>query len=156
MSLSLVVQDQMLQYRLPDGLFPTMLCAEVLLGQQLHPGYVLSSFPYPLQTLTFEGGATAIPGGDAASQDTLYGAPVEVAVYPDVHVDPFQPSEEDEPLSCCLCDGVGVVSTGQVLADMNPEEPEAADSLHRSPIDREGGVSVASCSPQSAPLVFCC
>ncbi len=28
-----------------------------------------------------EGGATAIPGGDAASQDTLCGAPVEVVEY---------------------------------------------------------------------------
>ncbi len=47
------------------------------------------------------------------------------------------------------------VSPGQVLADVNPEEPEAADSLHRSPIDGEGGLlPVAPCSPQSAPL-FC-
>ena len=29
---------------------------------------------------------------------------------------------------------------GQVITDVNPEEPEAADSLHRSPVDGEGGV----------------
>ncbi len=32
-------------------------------------------------------------------------------------------------------DGVCVVGPGQVLADVNPEEPEAADSLRHSPID---------------------
>ncbi len=36
------------------------------------------------------------------------------------------------------------MSAGQVLADVNPEDPEAADSLHRSPIDGEGGMSSLS------------
>ncbi len=33
----------------------------------------------------------------------------------------------EELLSGCLHDSVGVVSPGQVLADVNPEEPETAD-----------------------------
>ncbi len=33
------------------------------------------------------------------------------------------------------------MSPGQVLTDVDPEEPEPVDSLHRSPIDEEGGVS---------------
>ena len=47
-------------------------------------------------SLTIEGGAAAVPGRDAASQDTLYGAPVEVAEYPGVHVEPPQPAEEED------------------------------------------------------------
>ena len=44
--------------------------------------------------------------------------------------------------SCCLAvdDGVGGVSTGQILTDVTPEDPEAADSLYCSPIDGDGGV----------------
>ncbi len=59
-----------------------------------------------------EGGAAAIPGGDAASQDPLYGAPVEVAEYPGVHEESLQPAEEEEPLSCSLYDGVGESRSG--------------------------------------------
>ena len=54
-------------------------------------------------------------------QDTVYGAPVEVAEYPGVHVEPPQPAKEKEPLSCHLCDGV-VVNPDQVLFDRDPEE----------------------------------
>ena len=31
----------------------------------------------------------------------------------------------------------------QVLSDVNPEEPEAADSLHHSPIDGDEGVTLS-------------
>ncbi len=68
-----------------------------------------------------EGGATAIPGSDAGSQDTLCGAPVEVSEFSGVHIEPLEPMEEEEPLSGCLYDGVDVVSPGQVLTDVNPE-----------------------------------
>ena len=44
--------------------------------------------------------------------------------------------------SCCFGDGVSVMSPCQVLSDVDTEEPEAADSLHRSPIDGDGGVSL--------------
>ncbi|KAI3366189.1 hypothetical protein L3Q82_010002 [Scortum barcoo] len=44
-------------------------------------------------------GAAATAGGDAVSQDPLYGSPVEAAEYPGVHVDPPQPAEEEELLS---------------------------------------------------------
>ncbi len=128
-----VVQDQILRYHLPDcnrqsslwlvwlgflknpvGLLPTPLDVEVLHGWQLCPGDVLCSFHHPLYSLMVEVGATAVPGGDAASQDTLYSAPVEVAEYPGVHVEPPQPTEEEEPLSGCLCDGVCVVRHTEV------------------------------------------
>ncbi|KAI3355637.1 hypothetical protein L3Q82_004177 [Scortum barcoo] len=55
--------------------------------------------PLGVESLTVEGSAAAVPGGDAASQDTLYGSPVEAAEDPGVHVDPLQPAEEEEPLS---------------------------------------------------------
>ena len=35
----------------------------------------------------------------------------------------------------------------QVLSDVDTEEPEAADSLHRSPIDGDGGVSLSLLLP---------
>ncbi|CAB1457121.1 unnamed protein product [Pleuronectes platessa] len=81
----------------------------------------------------FQGGAAAIPGGDAASQDALYGAPVEVAENPGVHVE--------------LPDGVFVMGPGQVISDVDPEELEAADSLHLGPVDGEGGVFFSSSLP---------
>lgn len=74
-----------------------------------------------------EGSATAIEGADGASLDTANGEFVDVAEYPGVPDEPLHPAEEEEPLSHCLCDGVGVVSPGQVLAGANPVEPEAAD-----------------------------
>ena len=122
------------------SLLPAALSVEVLHGLELRPGDGLGSFHHPLQGLTVEGGATAVPGGDAVCQDTLYGAPVEVAEYPGVHVEPLQPAEEEEPLSRRLCDGVGVVSPGQVLADVDPEELETADSLYCHHFDGDGGV----------------
>ena len=56
----------------PVGLLPAQLSEKVLHGWQLHPGNVMGSFHHPLSGLTDEGGATAVPGRDAASQDTLY------------------------------------------------------------------------------------
>ncbi len=40
-----------------------------------------------------------------------------------------------------LSDGFDVVSPSHVLADMDSEEPEAPDSLHRSAIGGDGGMS---------------
>ncbi len=39
-----------------------------------------------------EGSTAAIPRGDVVSQDILYGAPVEVAECPGLHVEPPQPA----------------------------------------------------------------
>ncbi|KAI3353660.1 hypothetical protein L3Q82_004906 [Scortum barcoo] len=47
-------------------------------------------------SLMVEGGAAAKPGSDAASQDTLYGSPVEAAECPGVHVEPPQPAADEE------------------------------------------------------------
>ena len=54
----------------PEGFLPEPLGVKVLHGWQLRPGDVLCSFHYPLQSLTIEVGAAAVPGRDAASQDT--------------------------------------------------------------------------------------
>jgi len=61
--------------------------------------------------------------------------------------EPPQPAEEEEPLWSCFGDGVSVMSPCQVLSDVDTEEPEAADSLHRSPIDGDGGVSLSLLLP---------
>ena len=66
----------------------------------------------------------------------LYGAPVEIAENPGIHV---------EPLSGRLPDGVSVMGPGQVITDVDPEEPEAADLLHRSPVDGGSGVVSTHC-----------
>ncbi len=44
---------------------------------------------------------------------------------------------------------------GQVLTDVNPEEPEDADSLHRSPIDGEGDMSFSPMLPVIHNQLFC-
>lgn len=116
----------------PIGLIPAPLDVHVLHGWQLCPGDVLYSFPQPLASLKVMGGATAIPGADAVCQDTFNGAQVEFAKCPGDHVNPPQPAEEKGFLYCYFCDGVCAVGPGQVFADVNPEEPEAADSLHSS------------------------
>lgn len=54
---------------------------------------------------------------------------------------------EKGPLSCRLCDGVGVVSPAQVLADVDPKEREAADSLYCRSVDGDGGVSYSLSLP---------
>ena len=54
--------------------------------------------------------------------------------------EPPQPVEEEELMSGRLPNGVCEGSPGQVITDVNPEEPEVADSLHRSPVDGEGGM----------------
>lgn len=55
------------------------------------------------------------------------------SLYPGVHFEP--PQEEEELLPGCLCVKVSVVNPGQILTDVNPKKPEAADSLHSSPVD---------------------
>lgn len=71
--------DWMLRYRLPDSLWlwvsvcllPAPLSAEVLYGFQYCSGDVLNSFHHPLWCLLADGGAFALPGCDADSQDAL-------------------------------------------------------------------------------------
>ncbi len=48
-----------------------------------------------------------------------------------------------------------MVSPSQVLADVNPEEPEAADSLHHSPIDGEGGMFFSLSLPVVHDQLLC-
>ena len=100
------------------------------------PQRMLKKFKWPLRGKRF-------PTPAVEGQDPLYGAPVEVAEYPGVHIEPPQPAEEEELLSSFFGDGGGVKSPCQVLSDVDSEEPETADSLHRSPIDGDWGVSLS-------------
>lgn len=53
------------------------------------------------------------PAIGTASGETLSVAPVEVAEYPVVHREPLWLAER-ALMARCLCDGVGMVSTGQI------------------------------------------
>ena len=62
----------------PQGLPEAPLGVKLLQAGQLAPGDVLGRAHHPFQRLTVHVGAVAIPGGEAACQESLYGAPVEV------------------------------------------------------------------------------
>lgn len=49
-----------------------------------------------------------------------------------------------------------MVSPGQVPTDVNPEEPEAADSLHHCPIDGDWGVSFSLWLTVVHNQLLCC
>ncbi|CAB1459576.1 unnamed protein product [Pleuronectes platessa] len=55
-------------------------------------------------------------------------ARAQFAENPGIHVEPSQSAEEEDPLSGRLPNVVFVVAPGQVITDVDPEEPEAADS----------------------------
>ena len=48
-----------------------------------------------------------------------------------------------------------MVGPGQVITDVDPKEPEAADSLHRSPVDGEGGVFYSLSLPVVHDQLLC-
>ena len=70
---------------------------------------MLDSFLHPLHSLEVKVVAVAIPGSDAASEDTLDGASIEVAEYPGVHAGLPHPLEEGQPLSRCLDNDASVM-----------------------------------------------
>lgn len=82
-----------------------------------------------------ESGAVSIPGCDAAGQDALNGAAVEVGEYPGGHAKFLHQPLEVEALLLRLDQSDGVVCPCQVLCDLDAEELEVTDSLHSSPID---------------------
>lgn len=57
------------------------------------------------------------------------GASVEVAECPGIYVGLPQPVQEEELLSYCLGDGVFMVSSGQILTDVNPDRGDGAVSF---------------------------
>jgi hypothetical protein len=63
---------------------------------------------WALRTLRVGCQAFAIPSGDAASQDALNGAAVELFQDLRAHAKSFQPLEGEESLSCPLQNCVGV------------------------------------------------
>ena len=60
------------------GLPVTSCVVGVLEGREFAPGEALCRPHSPLESLTVEGGAVAVPGGDTARQDALDCASVEV------------------------------------------------------------------------------
>lgn len=58
-------------------------------------------------------------------------------------------------LAVFVLQGVGVVDPGQVLTDINPEEAEAADFLHCSPINGDGGMSFSLLLPVVHNQLLC-
>ena len=82
--------------------------------------------------------SSCIPSDDAASQDALNGAAVELFEDLRAHAKSFQPPEGEEALSCLLHYCVGVC--GPFLSDVDIEELETLDALHYSTDDVDGGV----------------
>lgn len=58
---------------------------------------------HPLQSYMINDGAVAVPGCDAASQDTLDGKSVTAGEFPSVNAETPQPPEEEELLPLCPC-----------------------------------------------------
>ena len=48
-----------------------------------------------------------------------------------------------------------MVGPGQVITDVDPEEPEAADSLHSSPVAGDGGVFYSLSLPVVHDQLLC-
>ena len=87
-----------------------------------------------------KGGAFAIPSGDAASQDALKGAAVELLGDLRAHAKSFQPPEGEEALLCHLHNSAGVRGPWYVLSDVDAKEFESLDPLHNNPVDVDLGV----------------
>lgn len=49
-----------------------------------------------------------------------------------------------------------LASPGQFLTDVDPEEPQASDSLHHSPIDDDGDESFSRSLPVVHSELLCC
>ncbi len=107
---------------------------DVLEGGERDTNDLLSCSHYPLG-LAAGRVAGAIPHSDAASQDALDGASVEIA-HDGVRVSGSSEfAEEVEALLCFLGQCCSVVSPGEVLCDVHTQELGAARSLHSRTVD---------------------
>ncbi|XP_051956635.1 uncharacterized protein LOC127625397 [Xyrauchen texanus] len=124
----------------PLSFFHTPPSVYVLEGGKLTSDDVSGSLHHPLQGFAVVGGAIAIPGGDAASQDARYSTSVEPCEDVLVHSKLPQPSQEEEALVSLLHNGLSVDRPCEFFSDVDTEELEAADSLHRCSINGDGAV----------------
>ena len=94
---------------------------EVLDGTDLGPCDVPFCPLHPLVRFVFP-----IPSSDAASQDALDGAAVDLFEDPRAHDKTFRPPEAEEALPCPLHNCVGVCGPCYFLSDVDTEELEVA------------------------------
>lgn len=73
-------------------------CPDVLYGWELTPYDALCHFHYPTLSPAVEGGEAAVRGSDAAGQDALDGAPIEVGEDLRVRAKFLQPPEEEQSI----------------------------------------------------------
>src|SRR4029434_10570387 len=90
-----------------------------------------------LQGLAVLGCAAPIPHCDAPSQDAFYCTSVESMP---IHAKLLQSPQEEEALPGCLDHLVCVSIPGEVVTDVDPAEPEAADHFHCRTVDMQGCV----------------
>lgn len=95
---------------------------EVLHGWQFRPSDVLSHFDDSLQYSLVLLEAASVPGCDTSREDTLSGAPVEVAEYPPVHAKPPHSPEEGKTLVCSPYYWPRMGWPFHILTDMDYEE----------------------------------
>ena len=80
---------------------------EFLDSRELGPSDVLGCLHHPLLRFAVNVLAFAVPRGDAAIEDALNGAAVEMFENLRAHAKAFQPSESEEALLCPLHDCAG-------------------------------------------------
>lgn len=100
----------------------------VLYGGEHGSSDVLGRLHPPLKGLAVVNGAVSVPSRDAAGQDAVDVAAVELGEDPGERADFLQPPEKVETQLRLLDQGCGVVCHCEVLYDVDAEEPEAADS----------------------------
>ena len=124
----------------PPSFIHTPSVIYIMEGGKLTSDDVSGSSHHPLQGFAVVGGVIAVPGGDAASQDALYSTGVEPCEDVVVHSKLPQPSQEEEALVSLLHNGLSVDGPCEFLSNVDTEELETADSLHRCSIDGDGAV----------------
>lgn len=123
----------------PLGLPEVPLGVKLLQAGQLAPGDVLGRAHHPFQRLTVHVGAAAVPGGEAACQEALNGALVEVPE--DLW---FQSESLESPQSVQSLLGLPDYSDGvggpcQVLIDVDTQVFKGVHTLHRCAVDGDWG-----------------
>ena len=105
----------------PQGFVEAALGVEILHAGQLTPGDLLSSADNPPQRLAVSVRATAVPGCEAAGQEALYCASVEVPDGVGSQAEFLQAPKPVQALLGLFDDCSGVAVPGQVLFYGHPE-----------------------------------
>ncbi len=96
----------------------------------------------PLQSFAVASVVVSKPGGDAAGQDALHSAGVELSEDAGAHSKLPQPSPEEEALVCLLQHCICVSRPCEILSDVNAEELKAVYPLHGCLVDGDGVCSL--------------